>query len=173
MIRALFLVVLVPLALAGCDPTPTTGAGGVPIISPRDTDAIITRHVDTVNAFRAENGMGPVQVSPELTAAARTHARDMSVQKRAWHFGSDGTSPKDRADRAGYRGQVTGENISESFDDEFTLIQSWLSDPSTRRVMANPRSNEIGFGWYQETNGKLWWVQVLGQRGAQGPLIGG
>ena len=86
----------------------------------------------------------------------------MSVQQRAWHFGSDGTSPKDRAERAGFTGQVYGENISESFDDELLVFQTWLQDPTTRQVMLAPRASTIGFGWFQESNGKLWWVQVIG-----------
>ena len=171
MIRILATLLISAFVIAGCTPTPTTGVGGVKIISRGETDALIARHVDTVNAFRAERGLRPVQVSAQLIAAARTQARDMSVQKRAWHFGSDGSSPKDRAERAGYNGFILGENISESYDDEFQLVQSWLGDPITSRVMSNPRATEIGLGWYQEPNGKLWWVQVIGQ-GRSGTLLG-
>ncbi|MEO0912732.1 MAG: CAP domain-containing protein, partial [Pseudomonadota bacterium] len=115
-------VVLLILSLgmvAACAPVEQTGTG-VRLISRAETNDIRARHVDTVNALRAERGLAPVQLSARLTAAALTHARDMSVQERAWHFGSDGTSPKDRAARAGFQGRVFGENISESFDDEVT-----------------------------------------------------
>lgn len=172
MIRIFTALLISAFVIAGCTPTPTTGVGGVKIISRAETDALIARHVDTVNAFRAERGLRPVQVSAQLIAAARTHARDMSVQKRAWHFGSDGSSPKDRAERAGYTGFVLGENISESYDSEFELMQSWLRDPVTSRVMSNPRATEIGLGWFQEPSGKLWWVQMMGQ-GRTSNLIGG
>jgi uncharacterized protein YkwD len=166
MIRTLFLTLAAALVLAGCEPS---GSGGTSKLD----ESTITRHVDTVNAYRSEAGLQPVQVNSELTAAARTHARDMAVQKRAWHFGSDGTSPKDRAERAGYSGEVLGENISESYDSEFTLIQSWINDPTTRRVMLNPAANEIGLGWFEETSGKRWWVEVYGRRGASVGYIGG
>ncbi len=160
LLRVILLLVTLG-AIAACAPVTETGTG-VRMISRAETNDIRARHVDTVNALRAERGLQPVQLSARLTAAALTHARDMSVQERAWHFGSDGTSPKDRAVRAGFQGRVFGENISESFDDEVTLFQSWLDDPVTRRVMLERRASSIGFGWFQEPNGKLWWVQIIG-----------
>lgn len=140
---------------------------GVRIIGPFETDAVRVAHVDAVNAFRLERGLQPVQLSARLTAAAATHARDMSVQKRAWHFGSDGTSPADRVQRAGFAGEFLGENISESFDDEFEVLQSWVDSSSSRAVIAAPEADSIGIAWYQEPDGKLWWVQVLGDSQVQ------
>ena len=86
----------------------------------------------------------------------------MSVQQRAWHFGSDTTSPQDRAARAGYFGVIKGENIAENYSREDELLQTWMSDPETRRLMFAPDARDIGFGWYQEQDGRLWWVQVIG-----------
>ena len=82
--------------------------------------------------------MQPVQLSAELNAAADTHARDMSVQKRAWHFGSDLTSPRERAFRAGYRGEIVGENLSEGSDSDLTVLASWLDFTDTRGVILDP-----------------------------------
>lgn len=166
------LRLIVPLCvvfLAACDTSPQQTAEGVRIIRSGETNAVRTVQVDQINAFRASRSLPPVQLSSRLTAAAATHARDMSVQRRAWHFGSDGTSPRDRAQRAGFVGTVLGENISESFDDEFEVFQSWLGDPVTRQVMLEPGANRLGIAWYQETNGKLWWVQLIGQSGAVAP----
>ncbi len=148
-------------------------APGVPIISDARANEVRARHVDLVNAMRAERGLRPVQLSARLTAAARTHARDMSNQKRAWHFGSDGTSPKDRAQRAGYAGLVLAENISESTDDELEVFQSWVSQPVTRKGMLHSRATDIGLGWFQDPSGKLWWVQVLGGPATSGPATTG
>lgn len=161
--RRLGLVVCL-LFVAACATGPQV-VDGVRIISPGEVNSIRTAHVDAVNAFRESQGRGPVTLNAQLTAAAATHARDMSVQERAWHFGSDGTSPQDRATRAGYPGRVLGENISESFDDEFEVLQSWLNDRFTRRVMLDQDADNVGFAFFQESNGKLWWVQLLGQSG--------
>jgi uncharacterized protein YkwD len=131
-------------------------------LSPAETNAIQLRHLDAVNAVRAEHGLAPVQLSAALTAAAATHARDMSVQGRAWHFGSDLTSPRERAFRAGYQGEVVGENLSEGSDSDLTVLASWLDFADTREVILDPAARGLGIAWYQEPSGKIWWVQLLG-----------
>ncbi|NNU79404.1 CAP domain-containing protein [Halovulum dunhuangense] len=162
---------LVLLAVAACTPPEPESVNGIRIIQDSEVNGILTAHVDGVNAFRGSRGLTPVRLSSQLTAAAATHARDMSVQRRAWHFGSDGTSPRDRALRAGFQGEVLGENISESFDDDVSVLQSWLNDPFTRRVMEAPEADSVGFSFYQEPNGKLWWVQLLGDSSSR-PAVG-
>lgn len=149
------------LLAAACAPTerPT---GGTPRILAADADGIRLRHLDAVNAVRAQEGLQPLQLSGELNAAAETHARDMSVQKRAWHFGSDLTSWRERAFRAGYRGEVLGENIFEGADGDLTVLRYWLEVPDTRRVVMAPEGRGLGLGWHQDPGGKLWWVQLVG-----------
>jgi uncharacterized protein YkwD len=147
-------------ALAACAPTQPTG--GVPRLSAADAAPIRLRHVDAVNAARAAEGLGPLQLSGELNAAADTHARDMSVQKRAWHFGSDLTSWRERGFRAGYRGEVLGENLFEGADGDLTVLKYWLEVPDTRRVIMDPAGRGLGLGWHQDPGGKLWWVQLVG-----------
>ena len=155
MIRALALSLLV--ALAACS------GGSTGPVGPGDPGEIRLRHVDSVNAVRAQAGVGPVQLSAELNAAAETHARDMSVQQRAWHFGSDLTSPRERAARAGYMDELVGENISEGSDSDLTVLSSWLNFQDTRDVILSPKARGVGLGWYQEPSGKIWWVQLLGE----------
>lgn len=157
MIRAL-IASLSLLLLAAC-----AGGSNGGVMSPGDAGEIRLRHVDAVNAVRTQAGVGPVQLSAELNAAAETQARDMSVQQRAWHFGSDLTSPRERAFRAGYLGEIVGENISEGSDSDLTVLASWLKFEDTRNVILSPSARGIGLGWYQEPTGKIWWVQVVGQ----------
>ena len=160
MIRVVSILSLVAFVLTAC-------AGGdgsnKPIrISAGQTNSVRIAHVAAVNEYRAQAGLGPLILSAELTAAALTQARDMAVQKRAWHFGSDTTSPQDRAARAGYFGVIKGENIAENYAREDDLLNTWMNDPETRRLMFAADANDIGFGWYQESDGRLWWVQVIG-----------
>ena len=87
--------------------------------------------LDAVNSLRQAAGAPPVQLNAKLNAAAATHARDMSVQNRPWHFGSDGSSPIDRVARVGYPGQLVGENISETFETELETLSAWMDTPNT------------------------------------------
>lgn len=103
-----------------------------------------------------------MRLNSKLTAAAATHSRDMSVQNRPWHFGSDGSSPLDRAVRTGYAGKMRGENISETYETELETLSAWMGLPDTRNVILDPRSTDMGFSWHQDRNGKIWWTLVTG-----------
>ena len=121
------------------------------------------RHLDSLNALRQEKGLGKIVISNNLNSSAATHARDIYFQQRSWNFGSDGSSPQERADVAGFEGIIVGENVSETFEGEFLLLQVWLENAFPRSVLLDPTASHVGLGWYQETSGKLWWVQVLGK----------
>lgn len=168
MSRILTLFVLIAFALSACGPTlPQMGADGKPLpqlykIRDRDSAKIQFRVLDSVNALREAAGASPVELNAELAAAAATHSRDMSVQNRPWHFGSDGSSPIDRVKRAGYTGTFLGEAISETYETELQTLAAWMEVPGTREVVLNPNAKSMGFAWFQEENGKIWWTMVLG-----------
>lgn len=180
MIRPLVPVFAAVLGLAAaCAPVNTSmrvGPDGRPVptvyqIGPGDTARIQARMRDGINAARAGRGLGPVELNDRLTSAASVHARDMSRQARPWHFGSDGSSPLDRVNRAGYQGQFLGELISETYETELETLTAWLEARETRGLLLDPQMNEIGFAWHQEANGKLWWTLTTGRAG-MGPLAG-
>lgn len=158
------------LVLAGCVGTPPDvrmAPDGKPLptlykIKPADEGRITYSMIDSINALRQAAGAQPLQPNPLLTAAAATHARDMSVQNRPWHFGSDGSSPLLRVQRTGYQGRMLGENISETYETEIETLSAWMELPDTRAVILDPAARDVGFSWYQEPSGKLWWTLVTG-----------
>ena len=166
MIRFLAVLFLSTAFLAGCQGT----LGSDPADSGRfritkaEARKIPYRMQDSINALRSAKGLQPLALSAELTAAALTHSKDMSVQNRAWHFSSDGSSPFDRVRKAGYAGRLIGEAISESFESDVETLAAWMEDKDTRSALMDPRANEMGIAWYQEPNGKIWWTLVLGQK---------
>jgi len=40
-----------------------------------------------------------------------------------------------------------------------------MKKPNTRNVLLDPMAREIGFSWYQESTGKIWWTLVTGGPG--------
>ncbi len=169
MTRTLAFVFGLAIALAGCAKAPeqTIGADGRPLpqvyrLSKGDAAQIEYRVLDSVNALREADGQAPLALSPELTAAAATHSRDMSVQNRPWHFGSDGSSPLDRVRRTGYPGIMLGENISETYETETETLAAWMAEPDTRAVVLDAKARDMGFAYYQESSGKIWWTMVTG-----------
>jgi len=169
MLRRKMLVGLALGALAACSGSTSAriGPDGLPLpqvykISPSDTGDIQFRMLDSVNALRQAAGVPPVELDGQLTAAAATHSRDMSTQNRPWLFGSDGSSPLDRALRAGFQGQIVGENISESYETELETLAAWINQTDTRNVILDPEARRMGFAWFQEPAGKLWWTLNMG-----------
>ncbi|MEM9582238.1 MAG: CAP domain-containing protein [Pseudomonadota bacterium] len=163
----LFLITSL-FALAACTPTaPDLGPDGLPLpkiyrIKSGDTAKIQFRVLDSINALRSAQGQSALELNSQLNAAAATHARDMSVQNRPWHFGSDGSSPLDRVARVGYTGKLVGENISETYEDETATLAAWMELPDTRDVILSSEARNLGFSWFQEKNGKIWWTLVTG-----------
>ncbi|MFY0595072.1 MAG: CAP domain-containing protein [Cognatishimia sp.] len=173
LISALMAVLLVVSACTTSVPD-QLGADGKPLprlyrIKDKDTSKIQFRMVDSVNALRSASGLGAVELDSKLVAAAATHSRDMSIQNRPWHFGSDGSSPIDRVARVGYTGTLTGEAISETYETELQTLGAWMEDPGPRAVILDPNAKHMGFSWHQEGNGKIWWTLVMGAPASLAP----
>lgn len=155
--------------LAGCvtGTTPQVGADGKPLphvykITPDVAREIPYRVLDSVNTLRAAKGLTPLAFNAALNAASLTHSRDMSVQNRPWHFGSDGSSPLVRVQRVGYASALIGELISETYQTEMETLSAWMGQPDTRDVLMDPNARELGFAWFQEEGGKIWWTLLVG-----------
>ncbi|MCB5408891.1 CAP domain-containing protein [Pseudogemmobacter faecipullorum] len=165
-----FLLLGSGLLLAGCvsgGSAVQLGPDGKPLprvyrITPAVAGQIQYRLLDSVNTLRQAKGAQPLVFNASLNAAAETHSRDMSVQNRPWHFGSDGSSPLSRVQRAGYTGRLLGENISETYQTELETLSVWMESPDQRNVVLDPAARELGFAWYQEEGGKIWWTMVTG-----------
>ena len=165
--RRVFLAQGMFLALAACGTTsePQVGSDGKPlprVYKIKDAREVSFRFLDSMNTLRSAKGLPSVAFDASLNAAAETHSRDMSVQNRPWHFGSDGSSPLVRAQRSGFTGRLLGENISETYETELETLSSWMAQPDTRNVIMDPLATRLGFSWFQEAGGKIWWTMVTG-----------
>jgi len=159
MFRIISALVVSLFVVSGCV---STEVSAVHQITAREANAIRLNQLDLVNAVRAEAGVQALTLSATLTAAASTHARDIAVQRRAWNFGSDRSAPQTRAERAGFSGLITGEDVAETFMSNIEIFQIWAADSRAKQAMIDPRASHMGLGWFQEANGKLWWVMDIG-----------
>lgn len=132
-------------------------------IDARESQQIPTRVLGQINTLRGNVGAPQLILSPQLSAAAVAHSRDMSAQNRAWHWGSDGSSPLDRVRSQGYPGSLVGENISETYENDIQTLSAWMATRETRDVIMDPAATNLGFGWYQEPSGKIWWTLLTGK----------
>lgn len=152
--------------LGACDPAgpsgPSGSGGDVYKIRSGDTERVQQRMLEAVNSMRAARGVAPVQLNRQLTSAARTHAREMSQQRRAWPFGQNGSTPYARVQAAGYQGNLLAELYSQTFETETETLAAWVQDGAWGAEILDPEARDMGFSWHQDKNGLIWWVVNLG-----------
>ena len=159
--QRLLALVLAALVLAGCA-VPNQNPNAPRLISPQEARLIPGRHLVAVNEARRALGLADVTLDARLEAAADVHARDMSRQRRVWHFGSDGSSPLDRVLRQDFDGALIGENVAETFENDVEVTEAWLRQANSRSMILDPDARSIGIGWKQDFDGRFWWVQLVG-----------
>jgi|SRR5690349_17403054 len=130
------------------------------------------RVVELVNAARSHGrkcgserfaAAPPLNVSRDLNEAAADHARDMARKKYFEHQGRDGSQPKDRVLRAGYRSRLTGENIALGPESAEEVVSGWLDSPGHCANIMDARFQDIGVGLATgRGRGQIYWVQNFG-----------
>lgn len=151
------LLLILGTTLSGCVMTTGPKAAVETAVSPQ------MQLLSDVNAARTKVGATPLQTSAALQTAAGAHAKDMAGQNRAWHFGTDGSSPLDRARAAGFAGALVGEAISESTTDVTTVMNGWMKTRDTRDILMDGAARQIGVGHYRDKRGRSWWVVLTGR----------
>lgn len=106
--------------------------------------------------------VAPLVPSQLLDEAALRHARDMARNGYFDHAGRDGSQPKQRVARLGYRSRLTGENIAFGPESAEEVVAGWLASPGHCANIMEPRIQEMGIGFAVGTSrGAIYWVQTL------------
>jgi uncharacterized protein YkwD len=93
---------------------------------------------------RSDRDVAPLDANPALDRAARLHAEAVCRSMIAAHVLPDGTSPLDRAKKAGWKGVVT-ENIA--IASSIALAHAnLLESPSHRLNVLDPAATTLGIG---------------------------
>ncbi|GHJ26202.1 CAP domain-containing protein [Streptomyces hygroscopicus] len=112
--------------------------------------------VDLVNSERAKAGCRPLTVNEKLAEAAQKHSEDMAAHGKMSHTGSDGSSPGDRIERAGYSWRAYGENVAYGYDSPKSVMAGWMNSSGHKANILNCDFKEIGVGLAQPGN---YWTQ--------------
>ncbi len=128
--------------------------------------------VERTNAFRAAEGLAPVQRNVALEHAAREFARYLAKSGRFAHE-ADGRKPADRAKEAGYWFCAVAENLALNLDSRgFTVeklatdtVEGWKASAGHRKNMLLPHVTDVGVGIAQAMGAdpKYLSVQLLGR----------
>lgn len=127
-------------------------------------------HLDTeralavINAYRKQNGLRPLKLNAKLTAAAKSHSRDLAKWDRISHYGSDGSNPWDRVKRTGYSPRLAAENVGTgqvTFDE---VMRGWKESEGHNKNLLLADAREAGLALVNDprTEFKSFWTLVLG-----------
>lgn len=101
----------------------------------------------------------PLTWNDTLAAAANAHAKDMYERQYFDHISPEGTSPIQRAQRAGYTGSYIGENIAKGYSSAGAAMDAWKKSESHCKAMMDKLYTEMGAATTQG-----YWVQEFGTR---------
>ena len=106
-----------------------------------------------------------VKINPQLQLAAQWHAHDVLTNRNlGGDIGSDGSNPQDRANRAGFHGQVA-ETVAVNpalAISGIELINQWYYNPAYFATMSNCANSQVGV-WSENSLDRTVVVAVYGQ----------
>ena len=119
---------------------------------------------DLINKYRAQNGLKPLKLNAELSAAAKSHSSDLAKWDRISHFGSDGSNPWDRVKRSGYNARLAAENVGTGQTTIEEVFKGWRESPGHNKNLLLAEAEHMGIALVQDpkTEFKTFWTLVLG-----------
>jgi uncharacterized protein YkwD len=123
--------------------------------------------VNQINATRIQNGLAPLSVSPQLTAAAQAYALEMANGHFFSHTAPDGSTMVSRDETAGYTGWTyLEENIAAGQPSPSAAVSAWLNSSEHRTNILSPNVRETGVGYAFVAGSPYgyYWVEEFGNR---------
>jgi len=108
--------------------------------------------IGLINQRRAEAGCPPVDPEERLAAAARRQAVDMRDNDVHDHTGSDGSSPRERVEAAGFTPvATTGEILlwGSGSTSAQQAVDAWMASPPHRQIIEQCIFTHAGAGVLQ------------------------
>lgn len=110
------------------------------------------------------NPTTPLTWNAVLASAAESHARSMANNNYFDHKDRDGRTPGDRAELAGYSGQLVGENIAAGQDTVRKVVEGWVASPGHCANLMNPQFQELGAAYAVDpkSDSGIYWTVMFG-----------
>jgi uncharacterized protein YkwD len=140
--------------------------------SAKEANAIAREVLELVNEARSKprkcgrnsfEAAKPLTLSATLNKAALQHAQDMARNSHFEHEGTDGSTPSDRATRAGYRWRHVAENIAAGAPSAQTVVDGWLKSPGHCVNIMGQQYREMGiaFALNPKSEAGIYWAQTF------------
>lgn len=140
--------------------------------SPKQSEGIAREVLELVNEARSKPrkcgrtafaATTPLTLSATLNKAALRHAQDMARHSHFEHQGTDGSSPADRATRAGYRWKNVAENIAAGAPSAQSVVEGWLKSPGHCVNIMGSQYREMGIAYAlnPKSEAGIYWAQTF------------
>ncbi len=105
-----------------------------------------------------------LSLNSKLRCAARKHSKDMGVNNFFSHTGSDGSTPWQRMNWAGYTYSYAGENIAAGQTSPSAVVTSWMNSTGHCNNIMSPNFKHLGVGYYYQSSStyRHYWTQNFG-----------
>jgi uncharacterized protein YkwD len=112
--------------------------------------------------FRAKYGLSPLVLDARLSRAAAMQSKDQAGRSWIGHYGSDGSKPRDRAERAGYHPKIAAENVASGQKSFSDVLRGWEGSSGHRNNLLLPNVSAAGVAMAKNESGRAYWTLVLG-----------
>ena len=139
----------------------------LPLVIVQPVPDTVMEVVRETNYRRSLYGCPPLMLNQQLLAAGQSHSDDMAINDFFSHTGSDGSSPWQRIQAAGYSYSLAAENIAAGYSTPQAVVQGWMNSPGHRDNILNCALQEIGVGYRNleidtgSVNYHYYWTQVF------------
>ena len=119
-----------------------------------------------ISQYRKNNGLGVVEVDPELVTLAETQSQAMASQNKLDH---DVKAPlAKRLNSSGYPANVAVENVSAGYHTLAEAFSGWRDSPPHNANMLKGGVTKLGIAasYAPNTKYKVFWTLILASRDA-------
>jgi uncharacterized protein YkwD len=164
--------IVLALLLISCQQSDvTSGSTRTPASAEPSAPARVTPHPDfadtvmtLVNDERTAAGCPALTPNDTLIQAARAHSQDMALHRFVEHTGSDGRTPAQRVQAAGYQFRIVAENVAAGRLTSESAVQGWMESPEHRTNILNCALRDTGVGVVEAPDDLtygIYWTQLF------------
>jgi uncharacterized protein YkwD len=159
--------ILVTLLLAGCAADVQVDTTPAMYVNMADAGARLdpVTAASMISQYRRNNGLGAVEVDPELMQLAESQSQAMASQNKLDH---DVRAPlAKRLAGSGYRAAVAVENVSAGYHTMAEAFSGWRDSPPHKANMLKSGVTKLGIAarYAPNTKYKVFWTLILAQPG--------
>ena len=140
------------------------GSGAEPAFpSTPPTPLDIDLAVSDLNAYRAQNGLQPVQLNARLSKASQIHAKDMANAGFVSHTGTDGSSHGDRVQRQAYYFSIAAENAASGQKSWEKVFAAWQKSHGHNKTLLRDDVTDFGIALFYDPDSpqQTYWAMLM------------